>query len=235
MLPLLQRFGSDLLHLFYPHTCAGCGSDLLPLNESICISCYTRLPETGFPAWPRNPVEQLFYGRIPVQEAAALYYFSKHAVLRHLIHALKYKGNQEAGLQLGRWMGQALRTSGRFRDIDCIVPMPLFPERLQRRGYNQAALLCRGMAEQDQLPVVENAVVRRHPTETQTRKSRSERWENVRDSFGCDDAATLANRHVLLVDDVVTTGATLEACGSAVLTVPGCRLSVFTLAWASDD
>jgi ComF family protein len=225
----------DFLHLFFPHLCAGCGSDLLKKDQSICIQCYTSLPETNFAATPANPIEQLFYGRLRVQEAMSAYYFTKHSVLQNMIHAFKYTGHKECGRQLGKWMGLQLQQSKRFRHIDYLVPMPLYPERFHRRGYNQATLLCEGMATVTEIPIHEQLVARIKPTATQTKKGRTERWKNVSDSFALIQDSSIANQHLLLVDDVITTGASLEACGTRLSELPGIKLSIATLAFSTDD
>jgi ComF family protein len=222
-------------HLFFPHICAGCGSDLIEEDQFICINCYTSLPETGFTAKPNNPVEKIFYGRIDVTEATAAWYFTKSNVLQRLIHAMKYNSNQEVGLQLGRWMGVQLQNSGRFEHLHALIPLPLFKEKEKKRGYNQAAVLCRGISEIINVPVANDIVLRRRYTDTQTKKGRSDRWKNVDGSFEIANEAFLKGKHVLLVDDVVTTGATLEACGAAIVKAEKVTLSIAALAWASND
>jgi ComF family protein len=229
-----RQWLADFTHLLFPHTCAGCGSDLIEQHQYICYQCYTSLPETSFAPHANNPIEKIFYGRIVVEEAMAAYYFTKHSVLQRLIHTLKYKNNKEVGLQLGRWMGVLLKNSGRFANIDALVPLPLFSEKERKRGYNQAAVLCEGISEIINIPVINDFVQRQRYTDTQTRKGRSERWENVDGSFAINTSTASMPKHVLLVDDVITTGATLEACGSAIVQ-NGTKLSVAILAWASDD
>ncbi len=193
------------------------------------MHCYAVLPETNFAAFAANPIEKIFYGRLPVELATAGYYFNKQTVLQRLVHQLKYKGNKEVGWQLGKWLGLQLQKSYRFSDIDALVPLPLFPDKEKRRGYNQSTILCEGMADVLQLPVLSNAVIRKHYTDTQTKKGRSDRWTNVDNSFAIAKAELLSNKHVLLVDDVITTGATLEACGTALKTVQGLTLSIAAL------
>lgn len=229
------KWFTDFSHLFYPHTCAGCGSDLLEEDQTVCLHCYSNLPETGFFGLQNNPIEKIFYGRLNVSSAAAGYYFTKSAVLQRLIHQLKYNGNREVGRQLGQWMGLQLKSSGRFTGIDALVPLPLFPDKEKKRGYNQSTILCEGMADIIQVPVINNLVERKHFTDTQTKKGRSERWANVEGSFEITNPEEISNKHLLLVDDVITTGATLEACGQAILQAPATQLSIATLAWASRD
>ncbi|MBX9782299.1 MAG: ComF family protein [Chitinophagaceae bacterium] len=230
----VKQWLTDFSLLLFPHHCAGCGSDLLQQDQSICHNCYTNLPETGFAPHAGNPIEKIFYGRADVHEAMAGYYFTKQSALQHIIHALKYKNNTEAGLQMGRWMGLQLNNSNRFKHLDALISLPLFPEKEKKRGYNQAAVLCEGISEIINVPVVNNFVIRKRYTDTQTKKGRSERWANVDGSFEVTPHHPLTGKRVLLVDDVITTGATLEACGAAV-TETGTKLSIAVLAWASDD
>ena len=196
---------------------------------------YSILPETGFFGLSGNPIEKIFYGRLPVKKAASGYYFSKSSVLQRLTHQLKYSGNREVGRQLGRWMGLQLQNSGRFTDVEALVPLPLFPEKEKKRGYNQATLLCEGIADICNLPVLNDAVRRKRYTDTQTKKGRTERLKNVEGSFELGDAQLIRQKHVLLVDDVITTGATLEACGFAITQAENTALSIATLAWSSNE
>ncbi len=225
----------DFSHLFFPHICVGCGSDLLEKDQTVCLHCYSNLPETGFSTHPGNPIEKIFYGRLEVNMAAAGYYFTKSSVLQRLIHQLKYNGNQDVGRQLGQWLGLQLKNSGRFNNMDALIPLPLFPDKEKMRGYNQAAVLCEGISEIIKVPMLKDIVLRKRYTDTQTKKGRSERWVNVDGSFEISDSSQLQNKHVLLVDDVITTGATLEACGYAIKETEAVKLSIATLAWASDD
>lgn len=230
-----RKWFTDFSHLFYPHTCAGCGNDLLEEDQTVCLHCYSNLPETGFFGLQNNPIEKIFYGRLPVSSAAAGYYFTKSAVLQRLIHQLKYRGNQEVGRQLGRWLGLQLKNSGRFTSIDALLPLPLFPEKEKKRGYNQSTVLCEGIADMIHLPILNEIVHRKRYTDTQTKKGRSERWVNVDGSFEISNPSALQNKHLLLVDDVITTGASMEACGHAILQAESAQLSMATLAWSSRD
>ncbi|RXK60370.1 ComF family protein [Lacibacter luteus] len=224
-----SKLFNDFLHLLYPHNCAGCGSDLLENDQEICLRCYSTLPETNYAAYSNNPIEKIFYGRLNLKSATAGYYFHKHSVLQRLIHQLKYKGNKDVGLQLGKWFGIQLQKSNRFTNMQALVPLPLFPDKEKRRGYNQSTVICEGIAEVLQLPVLSDAVIRKRYTDTQTKKGRSDRWTNVDNSFAISNKEALAHKHVLLVDDVITTGATLEACGTALKTADGLTLSIAAL------
>lgn len=224
---------SPLKHLFYPHVCTGCGSDLIDDNNLLCLQCINDLPHTNFEMHANNPVEKIFWGRLPLTAAMSEFYFTKGTLIQTLIHQFKYKSNIDVGLYLGAIMGRSLLNSNRFTTIDALIPLPLNAEKEFKRGYNQATILCNGMAEVMGVPVIKNNVVRNRFTETQTKKHRAERWKNVESSFGTNDSAALRNKHILLVDDVVTTGATLEACGTEILKIEGTKLSIATLAYAS--
>ena len=219
----------SLLHLAFPHICEGCGTDIISTDHYLCLQCLDKLPPTHFESHANNPVEKIFWGRLPITTATAKYYFTKGSTLQHLLHQFKYRGHQRLGLYLGRRMGSMLAHNPRFKDVEALVPLPLFPEKERRRGYNQAMVLCKGISEAWQRPIIHDAVVRVMATESQTKKNRMERWQNMEDRFQLKNPAALANKHVLLIDDVVTTGATLEACGRAILEAPNTRLSIATL------
>jgi ComF family protein len=230
---LLSSILSSTLHLFYPHLCTGCGSDLLPQDNLLCLHCINDLPHTNFAQHHNNPVEKIFWGRIPVAAAHSQFYFEKESLVQHLIHQLKYKNNTAIGVYLGELMGKTLLNSNRFTAIDYLVPLPLYPDKERKRGYNQAAIICNGMSAVMDVPVLTGNVLRQRFTQTQTRKHRTERWENVAGSFTVKNPAALEGKNILLVDDVITTGATLEACGSVMLQIKGVNLYIATLAHAA--
>lgn len=221
----------DFVHLFYPHNCEGCGSEVLGRSGHLCATCMHQLPVTGFFNAAHNPIERSFYGRLPIVCGAAAFYFTKDSLLQHLMVQLKYKGNKETGYFLGRMMGHVLQQSARFAETDILVPLPLNPRKEYKRGYNQALLICQGIYSIWPKPVLNNAVVRVRFTETQTKQNRLSRWQNMAGVFEIRNPKALENKHLLLVDDVITTGATLEACGAALLKIPGVRLSVAAAAY----
>ena len=229
----LQHVLSDIFHLFYPHTCTGCGSDLLYANQLLCIRCIAELPHTGFAFHENNLIEKIFRGRLPAKAAHSEFYFAKNELIQHLIHQLKYKNNREIGIYLGEIMGNTLLKSGRFAETDHLIPLPLFAEKQFKRGYNQSEMICNGIHRSTMIPVMANNVSRQRATETQTRKHRSERWENVEGSFFIKDPSSLKEKRILLVDDVITTGATIEACGREILNIAGTTISIAALAHAS--
>lgn len=223
---------SILSHLFYPNLCLGCGGDSLNDGEFICFKCYAELPYTHFNIHRNNKTERVFYGRTRITHAMSLLYFSKNAVVQNLMHELKYKGQKELGIHLGRMMGKAINESECFSDIDYLVPLPLSERKKRQRGYNQSEMLCIGISEVIEKPVLNNTVLRTVHTSTQTRKHRRERWKNVEGIFEIREGEKLNGKHILLVDDVITTGATLEACAEVVLQGVDTRVSVATLAIA---
>jgi ComF family protein len=224
---------NSLLQLFYPQCCEGCAVEIYRGGQLLCGRCQHELPETKFFGMPGNPVEQLFYGRCRVEHAGAAFYFTKHALLQHLLKELKYRRNRECGHFLGRMIGRQLADSERFENIELLVPLPLSARKEFTRGYNQANLICEGIAQVWKRPVAAQAVERLRFTESQTGKDRLERWQNMESVFGIRDRQLLEGRHLLLVDDVVTTGATLEACAAPILAIPGTRLSIAAAAYTA--
>lgn len=196
------------------------------------MSCYYRLPRTNFHTDRENRVEKRFFGKIPVEEASALFYFNKGSDFRHLIHLLKYKDRQDVGEALGRMAGRELITNGTFKDIDCIVPIPLHTKKERKRGYNQAECIAKGLSEILGKPVELEGVKRVKANKTQTKKSVLQRWQNVQEIFELKNMEQIEGKHILLVDDVLTTGATMEACAITLLRANGVRISLFTLAVA---
>ncbi len=229
----LKEIKDSFFHLIFPHVCNGCGSDIINEESMLCARCIAEMPETNFELHVNNPVEKIFWGRLPLVSATAHYYFTKESLMQHLMHQLKYKGNKELGKQLGRLMGNDLRQSNRFNNVDALIPLPLFPAKEKKRGYNQATVLCEGIAEIMNAEILKNVIVRIQHTETQTKKGRMERWQNMEGKFELVNRAKIQNKHVLLIDDVVTTGSTLEACGQELLKAVNVKLSIATLCFAS--
>lgn len=224
---------NDAMHLFFPHTCMGCGNDVIANDNILCLRCISNLPHTNFEKLPGNPIENIFRGRVHIEAASSQFYFSKGHLLQYLIHQLKYKGNKTAGEYLGAVMGKALLQSGRFSNIDYLIPLPLYADKEFKRGYNQAEVICDGMSTAMQVPVHAKNVIRQHYTDTQTKKHRAERWENVEGSFKVLHPQKLQGKNILLVDDVITTGATLEACAQLLTQIAGTNIYLATVATAS--
>ena len=230
---LFRDIKESVLHLLFPHVCEACGTDVLQDDHFLCLKCYASLPKTEFHLYPNNPIEKIFWGRLPITSATAQYYFTKESVMQHLMHQLKYRGNKELGIYLGRLMGHALANSNRFRFIDALIPLPLHSSKERKRGYNQATVLCEGITEVLQKPILKDVIIRTTHTESQTQKSRVERWQNMEGRFELVNPDVLKGKHVLLIDDVITTGATLEACGSVLMEAENLQLSIATLCYSS--
>jgi ComF family protein len=230
---LVKDTVKSLFHLFFPHHCCGCGSDIVSNEQVLCLSCIERLPVTHFAGHADNPVEKIFAGRLLINSAASYLYFTKDSLLQQLVHQLKYKNNRAIGLYLGRRMGETIKASNRFTTIDALVPLPLFAARERKRGYNQAAVLCEGIAAILQVPVLHHVIARHMATATQTKKTRIERWENIAGKFRLLQPDAIQHKHILLVDDVITTGATIESCGQALLSAGDVALSLFTMAYTT--
>jgi len=196
------------------------------------MRCIDAMPETNFEFHSNNPVEKKFWGRLSILHAPAQYYFTRESLMQRLMHQFKYQGNKELGYQLGRMMGERLKRSNRF-DIDALIPLPLFPAKEKRRGYNQATVLCEGIAESMQVPILKDVITRPQHTDTQTKKGRIERWQNMEGKFVLTKPEAMNNKNVLLIDDVITTGATFEACGIELLKGENVRLSIAALCYAA--
>lgn len=220
----------DLLGLLFPKLCVGCNAALLKNETFICTTCHLHLPLTHYHRQPGNALEKLFWGRAEVVRAFSLLHFRKGSITQHLLHELKYKGNKELGHFIGRMYGQMLKG---HTDIDAVMAIPLHPSKLRKRGYNQSDFFAEGLAGQLGIQNLSPFVVRNKATETQTKKSRFERWENVADVFAVKQADALKDRHILLVDDVITTGATIEACVNGIRSNVPCRLSIASIAMAT--
>lgn len=222
-----------ILQVLFPTTCACCGQVLVNGERQVCIECLSGLAATAYSAMPDNAAERLLAGRIHLEAATAIYYFKAENTVRHMVHAMKFHGNTDLCRIMGRQMGLELLRSGRFDDVDVLVPVPLHWIRRLQRGYNQSELLCRGIAEVMPREVNTTAVVRHRYTHKQSKQKGHRRDKNVAGAFSMKRPDELAGKHVLLVDDVLTTGATLCACTEALATVPGIRISVATFSIAS--
>ncbi len=229
---LIKDWLSSFLSLIFPRCCLVCGRPLAKGEECICTMCNINLPRTNYHLQEDNPMEQLFWGKIPLERATSFFFYRKGSDFRQILHQLKYGGRKELGAIMGRYMASELLPSGFFKGIDVIIPVPLHKKKQQLRGYNQSEWIVRGIAAVTGIPVNTESVIRKKNTETQTRKSTFERWENVDGIFELRSSEHLQGKHVLVVDDVLTTGATTVACVSALMEVQGIRISILTLAVA---
>lgn len=228
----VRTYLADFIALIFPQLCPACHASLMANEDILCTECLYSLPFTNFHLLADNFVAQQFWGKLPVEAAYALYYFNKGGKVQNLIHQFKYKGMHRIGNVLGNIAGKQLVKSPLFTIIDMIIPVPLHKSRLKTRGYNQSACFADGLAQELNATVEIDNLVRITATKTQTHKSRFARFQNMQEVFTVMNPERLANKHVLLVDDIITTGSTLEACGMELLKVPGLKLSIATIAYA---
>jgi len=229
----IYDFWDDFISLLFPRLCYACGNYLLRNESLICTECYVVIPRTNYHNEPNNPVAQLFWGRCMIEKAAAFSYYNKGSRIRKLIHNMKYKGIREIGYELGKIYGSALKSSGFMNDIDMIIPVPLHPSKKRIRGFNQSESICTGIGEAASLQVEIQSLIRVLVSPTQTNKSRYERWTNVEGIFKVVDPGIIKGMHILLVDDVITTGSTIESCASELLKIENVKVSVVALAYAA--
>ena len=222
----------DFISLIFPKICLGCDKSLLKHEECICNLCLFHIPKTNHFTETKNKLQKLFWGKVELIHAASLFEFIKDGQLQKLIHELKYQGNTEAGVFLGKQIGYAISESDLINNIDCILPVPLHPKKEKMRGYNQSFYLTKGINEILKTKIDVITLKRIVDTESQTKKNKYSRWENVGDVFKMSNSEELRDRHVLLVDDVVTTGSTLESCAHTLQQIKGIKVSIVTIAIA---
>lgn len=227
----LKRIVSDLISLLFPELCNGCGQPLVLSERNLCTNCLFDLPYTDFHLFEDNKVAKQLWGRLPVSGAMAMLFFKKGSRVQTLVHRLKYNGKMELGFQLGQMLGARLIQSSLYKEIDLIIPVPLHKRRERLRGYNQSKCIADGVGEVLDVQVLSGILTKLRSTDSQTRKGRFSRYENLKSVFRITNSSVLRNRHVLLIDDVITTGATLEACGLALFAAGVSKLSIAAVAF----
>ena len=235
MYPMLEHslnLARDFVNLWYPELCLACEGKLVRGETQLCTSCRLELPMTDFHLIPNNPVEKTFQGRVAVLRATSLLYFQKGGAVQNLMHHFKYDGFKFIGEIMGEWMGQSMKQDPNFTACHCIIPVPLHPKKLRKRGFNQSYWLAKGVADEMQIPIRDDVLLRVEHSDSQTRKSRYNRWENVKSIFTVKNPSKIMNKRVLLIDDVLTTGATLESCAQKLLSIEGVEVCIATLAYA---
>lgn len=230
----IKTWAEPLLQLFYPRLCEGCSNSLLAQEKVLCISCTAELPLTNYHNNSNNDTVSRFAGRLKFEQATSLAYFTSEGLLQHLLHQLKYNDKPEVGIYLGQQLGYGLQETEWIKGLDIIIPVPLHKKKEITRGYNQSLAIAEGLNDVLAIPVNDTSLFRQRHTESQTKKSRAERAENMQEVFGVRNTTLLENKHVLIVDDVLTTGATLEACALALQKVPGVTVSFATIGIAMD-
>lgn len=221
----------DITNLFYPEQCAICYKNLTKHEVHLCLACRIDLPITNFSAKDGNEIEISFYGRVPLVHATSLFYYNRKGNIQKLIHQIKYKNQQKIGFFLGEWLGEEIMQSKRFKSIDYIIPVPIHPKKLKIRGYNQVTTFGQGLAKKMKIPFLEDQLLSVSKTKTQTFKSRLERSMRIDEKFQLMDKEIFQGKHLLLIDDVITTGATLEACCIPLMQVKNIKISIATMAF----
>lgn len=222
----------DFIDLMFPNLCVVCGINLQNKEHQLCLSCLHDIPKTNYHLIVDNPVEKRFWGKVPIYRATSYFFFQKGSSFQKLLHILKYQGNKEIGELMGKYAAIDLMESPDFTSIDLIIPVPLHPQKLKSRGYNQSEWIGKGISLILNKPQDTSTLLRVRENTSQTKKSVFERFENTEGIFELSDRNVLEGKHVLLIDDVLTTGSTLEACVRALLETNGIKISIFTLAVA---
>ena len=230
MFKLLKTYSYNLIQLFYPKICAACASTLNSQEDTICIVCEQRLPFTNFHLHDSNPLSKKFWGRVEIHSIDSLLYFEKGSKTQELLHQLKYNNRQEIGTKLAEILIKKYDNTALTQKYDAIISIPLHYKKLKRRGYNQCDTFAQKLSAAWQIPYYKDAVIRNHDNITQTGKNRIDRWENVANIFSLKNNNQFKNMHILLVDDVLTTGATIEACAQNFTKIENTKLSVITMA-----
>jgi len=221
---------SDLAYLFYPIYCAACDNPLYKNERILCTSCRHKLPLGNFHKVNAKKIEKVFYGRVKIENATSLLVFEKDGLVQNLIHNLKYRGREEIGKELGIWLGQELAQSPVYQNVDAIIPVPLHPRRLKERGFNQVEKFGKEIAKKLDAEYIDFVLKKNSYNQKQSKNSRLTRWRNTSETFGIKNESLLTNKHILIVDDIVTTGSTIEACIQVLKSIPGIKISIATMA-----
>ena len=222
----------NLLNLFFPKVCYACRNLLVDQETYICTDCRHNLPVTNYHFNNDDTVKKVLYGRVKLENATALLQFQKKGMVQHLLHGLKYKGYENIGVFLGKWLGEELKTIETYGNIDAVVPVPLHKRKQRKRGYNQVEKFGLEIAKALDVEYIDTVLIKTTSTKTQVFKERIARWNNNNEVFSITNHNTIANKHILLVDDIITTGATIEACANQLLKANNVKISVATMAIA---
>lgn len=226
-----MQFFKDILYLFYPNLCVGCSNNLLQNEKIICSFCRHELPIIEFNKLNNKKLKSIFIGKIPIKKVRSFLYYRKHGKVQHLIHELKYKNQEEIGKVVGLWFGNLLRENNTFGNVDYIIPVPLHRKKLKKRGYNQLTKFGKSLSEILNIEYISGILIKTSITKTQTFKKRFERFSDSNTKFKLINTSIFEDKHVLLIDDVITTGATLEACCKELLKTKNITISIATMAF----
>ncbi|MFN5188873.1 MAG: ComF family protein [Chitinophagia bacterium] len=227
----IRNYLNAFLHLLYPQICFGCGTDEVEKNMPLCPNCIQDLPFTDFFGINENPVEKIFWGRANVQNAGALFFFTKDSLIQKLITELKYHHNKKVGVLFGKLMGDAIAVEEKFKQIDLIIPIPINASKINSRGFNQSEVIAIGMQQVWHRPILNNVLIKRSWSNSQTKKNRKARLQQLPDLFFLQKPTSIEGKHILLVDDVLTTGATLEAAVASLMTGSPASVSIAVAAY----
>ena len=228
-----MKFFKDLLRLFYPISCINCKTHLLKNELYLCTHCKHDLPEIPITNYSDNEIKESFLGKTSVNLVASLFYYNTKGVTKKIIHQLKYKNNQEIGIYFGDWLGNKLKESNEFNTIDFIVPVPLHPTKFKKRGYNQLTYFGEQLSKHLKTVYITDILTKTATTTSQTYKTRNERFNNTENTFHLTDRSIFNHKHILLIDDVITTGATLEACCKELQKTENIQISIATMAFTN--
>ncbi len=226
---ILKKWIDGLLSLLFPQTCVVCGGRLAEGEKYLCIECNMKLPRTHDELHLDNYMARMLWGRVEIVHAGAFFFYSKNNNYKHLLHDLKYHNQKGIGICIGRLMASEIEPSGIFEGIDYMVPVPLHYKRYKKRGYNQSEWIAKGISQITNIPIDTTSVIRTVNTSTQTKKNAMERAENMKDVFQCIHPEALANKHILIIDDVFTTGATTASCAQAIQKSTKTKISIYTM------
>jgi len=226
----LQNLLRAFISLFYPKLCVICGNPLVADENYFCLGCFLKLPKTNYHLNPDNQASDRFAGKIPLVRGASYLYYNKGGIAQKLIAEIKYKGNRNLGEWMGILMAKEWFSCGFFQDVDYLVPVPLHPSKERKRGFNQAEMIAMGIAQVTGIQPDAKNVFRKKANTTQTKKGLFDRWKNTKDLFEVQNPALFKNKHILIVDDVLTTGSTLEAVAQSILKAEGVKISLLSLA-----
>ena len=228
----LRETAYGLADLAWPNLCIVCGNTLVEGEDTVCMQCLYELPIIQNTSFLENPTAERILGRIPFVRATSGYRYCKDSSMQLLMEYLKYKGEKQLGNKLGLLSGYRLMSQSFFSGIDCLIPVPLHPDRLRKRGYNQSACIAQGLSQASGIPVEDTCLIRKRYNATQTTRSLWDRWTNTAGIFCLNNQEQLSGKHILLIDDVMTSGSTLEACSQSIVTKADVQISIFTLALA---